>query len=255
MKKSLGRGLVRRRPSPSMVVACLALAVALSGASYAAIVLPPNSVGTLQLKRNAVKSPKVARNTLKGVDIKESTLARVPLAASATNATNAANADKLDGLHANQLVRGTTLSSNTISDNFDTCAYTTLLSKTVTAPISGVLLVWGNVGAVKDFDDADPSTLGVRVAVDATAVTTEQAVHLVDLGTREGSAQAMGATPVSAGSHIVDVQASECSTGMAFIVNQSITTLFVPFGNDGIQGALKIGAMSRSSSTANGGSR
>jgi hypothetical protein len=69
MKKSLGRRLGRRRPSPSMVVACLALAVALSGAGYAAIVLPANSVGTLQLKRNAVKSSKVALNTLKGIDI------------------------------------------------------------------------------------------------------------------------------------------------------------------------------------------
>ena len=131
MKKSLGRRLVRRRPSPSMVIACLALAVALSGASYAAIVLPANSVGTVQLKRNAVKSKKVALNTLKGVDIKESTLGRVP------------NAHKVDGLHANELVRATTLSSTTFTDDFDTCAFTTLLSKTVTAPTSGILLVWG----------------------------------------------------------------------------------------------------------------
>jgi hypothetical protein len=243
MKKSLGRRLVQRRPSPSMVVACLALTVALSGASYAAVVLPLHSVGTPQLKRNAVKSPKVAFNTLKGVDIKESTLARVP------------NAHKLDGLHANQLVRATTLSSTTVTDDFDTCAFTTLLSKTVTAPTSGILLVWGNVAAAKDVTGVNPSTLGVQVTVDATAVTTEQAVHLVDQTSREGSAQATGATPVSAGSHIVDVKASECTTGTAFIVNQSITTLFVPFGNDGNQGALKIGAMSRSLSSANGGSR
>lgn len=239
-----------------MVIACLALAVALSGAGYAAIVLPANSVGTLQLKRNAVKSSKVALNTLKGVDIKESTLGRVPSAANATNATNAANAtnaDKLDGLDANQLVRATTLSSTTLSDNFDTCPFTTLLSKTVIAPTSGILLVWGNVGAVKDFDDSDPSTLGVRVVVDATAVTTEQAVHLVDLGGREGSAQATGATPVAAGSHTVDVQASECSFGMAYIVNQSITTLFVPFGDSGAQGSLSLrGSVSPSLSTANG---
>lgn len=37
-----------------MVVACLALAIALSGAGYAAVVLPRNSVGTAQLKRGAV---------------------------------------------------------------------------------------------------------------------------------------------------------------------------------------------------------
>ena len=42
--------LRRFRPTPSMVVACIALLVALGGASYAATVLPPNSVGTAQVK-------------------------------------------------------------------------------------------------------------------------------------------------------------------------------------------------------------
>jgi hypothetical protein len=120
MKKSLGRRLVRRRPSPSMVIACLALAVALSGAGYAAIVLPANSVGTLQLKRNAVKSSKVALNTLKGIDIKESTLGRVPSAANATNATNAANADKLDGVDSTQLQFRTGQSGQTLSGQIAT---------------------------------------------------------------------------------------------------------------------------------------
>jgi hypothetical protein len=95
-----------------MVVACLALTVALSGASYAAVVLPRNSVGTPQLKRNAVKSLKVARNTLKGVDIKESTLGRVPSAAVAANATNA---DKVDGVDSTQLLFRTGQSGQTLS--------------------------------------------------------------------------------------------------------------------------------------------
>jgi hypothetical protein len=45
--------LIRRRPSPALVVACLALMIALSGVSYAAVTLPRNSVGTPHLKRNA----------------------------------------------------------------------------------------------------------------------------------------------------------------------------------------------------------
>jgi hypothetical protein len=67
-----------------MVVACIALAIALSGASYAAVTLPANSVGTKQLKKNAVTSVKikdgtvngadVANNSLTGDDINESTL-------------------------------------------------------------------------------------------------------------------------------------------------------------------------------------
>ena len=71
------RGSKRKRlraPSPAMVVACIALAVTLSGVSYAAT-LAKNSVGTAQLKSNAVNSAKVANNSLTGSDVNESTLA------------------------------------------------------------------------------------------------------------------------------------------------------------------------------------
>ena len=42
--------LRRLRPSPAMVVACLALALALAGTGYAALKLPRNSVTTVQVK-------------------------------------------------------------------------------------------------------------------------------------------------------------------------------------------------------------
>jgi hypothetical protein len=59
------------RPSPAMVIACLALGVALSGTSYAKILaLPVNSVGTPQLKANAVISSKVKNQSLLAVDFK-----------------------------------------------------------------------------------------------------------------------------------------------------------------------------------------
>jgi hypothetical protein len=60
----------RLRPSPAMAVACIALAVALGGTSYAAITLPRNSVGTEQLKRNAVTSAKVKNFSLRRSDFK-----------------------------------------------------------------------------------------------------------------------------------------------------------------------------------------
>ena len=55
---------LRRRPSPALVVACLALAVALGGTGYAAIVLPANSVGTKQLRNGAVVAAKVKAHSL-----------------------------------------------------------------------------------------------------------------------------------------------------------------------------------------------
>ena len=66
------------RPSPAMVVACAALFVSLSGAGYAAIVLPAKSVGTKHLKRNAVTSAKVKKHSLLRSDFKRGQLPRGP---------------------------------------------------------------------------------------------------------------------------------------------------------------------------------
>jgi Collagen triple helix repeat (20 copies) len=60
---------LRRLPSPALVVASLALVVALGGVSYAAGVLPANSVGAKQLKQRAVSLQKIspaARSALQG---------------------------------------------------------------------------------------------------------------------------------------------------------------------------------------------
>ena len=57
---------LNRRPSAALVVACVALAVALGGTGYAAVVLPANSVGTAQLRNGAVVAAKVKPHSLLG---------------------------------------------------------------------------------------------------------------------------------------------------------------------------------------------
>lgn len=61
-----------RRPSPALVIACLALLVALGGTSIAAVsqLVPRNSVGTPQLRSNAVTTAKVRNRSLLAVDFK-----------------------------------------------------------------------------------------------------------------------------------------------------------------------------------------
>jgi hypothetical protein len=59
------------------LIAYLALFVALGGTSYAAVNLPPNSVGGKQLKKNAVTSKKVKNGSLLRVDFKGATAASV----------------------------------------------------------------------------------------------------------------------------------------------------------------------------------
>src|ERR671930_2560372 len=70
--------LLRYRPSPALVVACAAFFVTLGGVSYAAGVLPRNSVGTAQLKNNAVTSKKVKNHSLLRVDFKNGQVPRGP---------------------------------------------------------------------------------------------------------------------------------------------------------------------------------
>jgi hypothetical protein len=70
MKRLIGR------PSPALVVACLALAISLGGVGYAAVKLPKNSVGTVQLKNGAVTSKKVKNRSLVAADFKRGVLLR-----------------------------------------------------------------------------------------------------------------------------------------------------------------------------------
>jgi hypothetical protein len=64
------RRITSQRPSPAMVVACIALVVALGGTSYAIQALPQNSVGSKQLKNNAVTSKKIKNGAVTTKKIK-----------------------------------------------------------------------------------------------------------------------------------------------------------------------------------------
>ena len=71
------RDLLRRRPSPAMVVACIALLVALTGTSFAAVSqLAPNSVGPRQLRTGAVTRPKIRNNAINSVKVANRSLLR-----------------------------------------------------------------------------------------------------------------------------------------------------------------------------------
>jgi hypothetical protein len=75
-------------PSPPMAVACLALGVALGGTSYAAVKIPPKSVGREQIRngavgiaairKDAVDSSKVKDGTLQARDLRKGVLPAAP---------------------------------------------------------------------------------------------------------------------------------------------------------------------------------
>jgi hypothetical protein len=66
------------RPTPSFVVASIALFTALGGGAYAAVTLPAHSVGTRELRAAAVTSAKVRDHSLKAVDFQAGQLPAGP---------------------------------------------------------------------------------------------------------------------------------------------------------------------------------
>jgi len=86
---------IRKRLTYANVMATIAVFVALGGASYAAIKLPKNSVGTRQIKKNAITTAKIKNRAVTGAKLRMGTLGTVP---SAERAASAANADALGGL-------------------------------------------------------------------------------------------------------------------------------------------------------------
>jgi hypothetical protein len=74
--------LATRRPSPSLVISCLALFVALSGSAVAlqgvnrvrSDDIRPRAVKRSDIANNAINSAKVAADSIKGSDVDESTL-------------------------------------------------------------------------------------------------------------------------------------------------------------------------------------
>ena len=99
-------GRLARHLSYANVMATVAFFLALAGGAYAAIHLPPNSVGRRALRdgavsnrklaNHAVTGAKVAVGSLTGRQIKAATLGTVPTAGHATTADNAAHATAAD---------------------------------------------------------------------------------------------------------------------------------------------------------------
>jgi len=94
------RKLALRRPSPALVVACIALLVALGGTSIAAVTqVPKNSVGANQLKSNAVTTPKIKNAAVNASKIANNAVVAAKIASNAVTgpkiAANAVTGEKI----------------------------------------------------------------------------------------------------------------------------------------------------------------
>ncbi len=131
----------RRRPSPAMVIALIALFVSLSGVSYGvatgfidsreiknnqvrSIDIRNNEVRTRDLRNNqvrgidirnsSVQGRDIALNTVTGNDVNESTLGKVPSAGSADTAGSAGSANSVAGLTLRKIAYAAQINSNPV---------------------------------------------------------------------------------------------------------------------------------------------
>lgn len=229
--------IASRRPSASLVIACLALFVALGGVGYAAATIGSaavvdNSLRSKDVRNNDLRGKDVRGNTLKGADVDESSLGKVPSAANAdaaataahatnadnaANAANAANADTVGGIGPDAL----TIGRSALGSCEPGAAFSNCTSVVLSMPRPGRVLL--NAGGQWHSDDAaGTSVRGLcRINLDGnplTGVTEEGSLSQQTDGNQEqalaGVTAVTGVLP--AGDHTFTVACSDDVGDMDF---------------------------------------
>lgn len=99
-----------RRPSPALLIACLALFISLGGVSYG---VATGFIDSRELKNNTIRTQDIRNNDIRGKDIRNSTIRGRDVAfntltgsdISESRLTTVPNADKVDGIEASGLVK------------------------------------------------------------------------------------------------------------------------------------------------------
>jgi hypothetical protein len=141
---------------------------------------------------------------------------------------NRLNADRVDGRHADQIIR---MVDNTTHDAADTNG--NILSATIQVPKAGFLLTYGSVDGFGNAWDY----YTCRIKVDAKVVTNSQrdaTVHyqgVYHTDNREEDCAATGAIQVGPGSHTVHLNMGDVQT--VSLGAASVWALYVPFDFSG----------------------
>jgi hypothetical protein len=235
--------IASRRPSASLVIACLALFVALGGVGYAAATIGSaaivdNSIRSKDVRNNDLRGKDVRANTLKGADVNESSLGKVPSAATAdsaataahatnadnatnatnaSNASNASNADTVGGIGPDAL----TIGRSTLGSCEPGAAFTDCSTVILSMPRPGRVLL--NAGGQWHSDNAaGTSVRGIcRINLDGNPLTGPTEEGSLSQQTDSNQEQALsGVTAVTgvlpAGDHTFTVACSDDVGDMDF---------------------------------------
>lgn len=174
-----------RRVTPSMVIACIALGVALSGTSTASTVkdaisgkrVVKNSLPGDRVKKGTLGANRIRPDSLTGVQVNESRLGTVPAATTAERAADAAALGSRPASAYATLAARTIPSGITVSGAFGLSANiagvaTVDLRQVVSLPglaTSELTDATVNFAAAAAAGDADPSCVGTALAPSAPA--------------------------------------------------------------------------------------
>lgn len=130
-------------------------------------------------------------------------------------------------------VRAEGAASSVDVDNFTSASFTSVLTKSITAPKSGFLMIVGTLSAEDDASFVGNGDLFFKLAVDGVALTTDNFYHEISTSTANSPIGASGAAsavvPVAAGAHTISILARESGTG-SFILGRDISAVFAPDG-------------------------
>jgi hypothetical protein len=151
------RSLFRRRPTASMVISLIALFVALGGASYAAVSIPNNSVGTAQIKNNAVNYKKITPHTIGLQRIDQS---KVQVRVSGT----CKNSSAIDTVAQN----GKVTCQSTLPTQFGASSDSTSVGTTSTTVVSKILPAGNYLLSATQYATINPSSTAAGQQVQVT---------------------------------------------------------------------------------------
>jgi len=222
------------RPSPALVIACAALAIALGGVSYAATVLPRNSVGPLQLKANSVNSSKVLNGSLVRADFRAGSIpkgargpAGPPGPAGPTGAAGAAGATGPAG----PTNAGVSLAVKNASDTADhttsSTSYEDLASTTIDVPSGSTATLVATFSAESACYNAASGTCGVKITVDGNEMNPnagndydfDYSATGKSASSHQGHALVRYQGNIGAGSHKVTVQYRASNSSVKFRID------------------------------------
>jgi hypothetical protein len=236
----------RLRPTPAMMVACIALLVALAGTSVAAVtvVLPRNSVGPLQLRANSVSTFKVQNRSLRAIDFALGQIPKGPRGASGpagvpgpVGPTGPAGAAGAAGVAAPGYVAEVLSQTGNTETSTTSTSYSNLNSGNLTVNVPS-----GETDKLSVFFSGESACYGgttlqkclLKITVDGTELTPAAGADANfdnnDLGSKgqptvfnakSSGDQAQHAIvrvsgSLSSGSHVVQVQFATTSSGTAF---------------------------------------